>query len=64
MKEQIETVVPRRKFVARESDEARKTATWHSCKPLAVSLEKKPNNTTYYGIRHIKDSFSKTFMDS
>jgi len=34
MKEQIETVVPRSKFVAGDSDEARKTATGHSCKPL------------------------------
>jgi len=34
MKEQIGSVVPRRKFVACDSDEARKTATGHSCKPL------------------------------
>ncbi len=34
MKEQIETAVPRRKFVAGERDEARKTATGHSCEPL------------------------------
>ena len=33
MKEQIETVVPRREFVAGDSDEARKTATGHSCIP-------------------------------
>jgi len=36
MKEQIETAVPRRKFVAGYRDEARKTATGHSCKTLAV----------------------------
>jgi hypothetical protein len=35
MKEQIETAVSRIKFVAGASDEARKTATVHSCKPLA-----------------------------
>ena len=34
MKEQIETAVPRSKFVASDSDEARKTATGHSCKTL------------------------------
>jgi len=39
MKEQIETAVPRRKFVAGDSDEARKTATGHSCKTLAVRLK-------------------------
>jgi hypothetical protein len=33
MKEQIETAVPLRNFVADDSDEARKTATGHSCKP-------------------------------
>jgi len=36
MKEQIETVVPRRKIVAGDRDEARKTATGHSCGPLGV----------------------------
>jgi hypothetical protein len=36
MKEKIETVVPRRKFVAGDSDEARNTATGHSCKPLTT----------------------------
>jgi len=30
MKEEIETVVPRRKFVAGDNDEARNTATGHS----------------------------------
>jgi len=34
MKEQIETAVPRRIFVVVDSDEARKTATGHSCEPL------------------------------
>ena len=38
MKEQIETAVPRSKFVASDSDEARKTATGHSCKTLVASL--------------------------
>jgi hypothetical protein len=38
MKEQIETVVARRKFVAADNDEARKTATGHSCNPLAEAL--------------------------
>ena len=31
MKEQVETAVPRSKFVAVDNDEARKTATGHSC---------------------------------
>jgi len=39
MKEQIETAVPRRKFVAGESGEARKTATGHSCITLAISVK-------------------------
>jgi len=39
MKEQIETAEHRRKFVAGDSDEARNTATGHSCNPLALSLE-------------------------
>jgi len=34
MIEQLETAVPRKKFVAGDSDEARKTATGHSCKTL------------------------------
>jgi hypothetical protein len=41
MIEQIETAVPRRKFVAGDSDEARKTATGHSCKPFSFSEQKK-----------------------
>jgi hypothetical protein len=41
MKEQIETAVPRRKFVAGDSDEARKTATGHSCNPLCATLKTK-----------------------
>ena len=41
MKEQIETAVHRRKFVAGDSDAARKTATGHSCKTLPTSLRKK-----------------------
>jgi hypothetical protein len=41
VKEQIETAVPRRKFVVVDSDKARKTATGHSCKPLGAGLRKK-----------------------
>jgi hypothetical protein len=36
MKEQIETAVPRKNLVVGDSDEARKTATRHSRKPLAA----------------------------
>jgi len=36
MKEQLETAVPRSKFVPGDSDEARKTATGHSYKPLVM----------------------------
>ena len=39
MKEQIETAVPCRKFVVGDSDEARKTATGHSCNPLGASVK-------------------------
>lgn len=39
MKEQIETAVPRRKFVVGDSDEACNTATGHSYETLAVSLK-------------------------
>jgi len=42
MKEQYETSVPRRKLVAGDNDEARKTATGHSCKTLGVMLTKPP----------------------
>lgn len=35
MKEQLETVVHRKKFVAGDSDEARITASGHSCGTLA-----------------------------
>jgi len=50
MKEQIETAVPRRNIVPLERDEARKTATGHSCKPLATSGRNKQHNklTVYY----------------
>jgi hypothetical protein len=41
MKEQIETAEHRRKFVAGDRDEARKTATGHSCETLQAILEKK-----------------------
>ena len=34
MKEQIETAVHRRNIVPLDSDEARKTATGHSCKTM------------------------------
>lgn len=44
MKDQIETVVPRRKFVAGDNDEARKTATGHSCKPLCRMLKRHSTN--------------------
>jgi len=37
MKERIETAVPRRSIVACDSEEARKTATGHSCQPLPAS---------------------------
>jgi hypothetical protein len=40
VKEQIETAVPRRKFVVVDSDKARKTATGHSCKPLHCKAKK------------------------
>jgi hypothetical protein len=39
MKEQVETAVPRRKFVAGDSEEVRKTAIWHCCNPLCLILE-------------------------
>ena len=45
MKEQIETAVPRIKFVAVDNNEARKTATGHSCKPLPETL--KDDTATY-----------------
>jgi len=38
MKVQPETIVPRKKFVASDSNEARKTATGHSCGTLAIIL--------------------------
>jgi len=41
MKEQFETAVPRRKYVAGDSDETRKTATGHSCETLAEILNNK-----------------------
>jgi len=48
MKEQIGSVVPRRKFVACDSDEARKTATGHSCKPLGGSFKNNHMGFTYF----------------
>ena len=48
MKEQIETAVFRRKLVVGDSDEARKTATGHSCKTLAVSVRKTTQQTICY----------------
>lgn len=39
MKEQIETAVSRRNIVAGDSDEARKTATEHSCGTLCATLK-------------------------
>lgn len=51
MKEQIKTTVPRRKFVVGGSDEHRKTATGHSCKPLYPSLKIKQ---IYYALNFCK----------
>jgi hypothetical protein len=45
MKEQIETAVPRKNFVAGDSNVARKTATGHSCKTLATSVKKTDEQT-------------------
>lgn len=42
MKEQIETAVPRRKFVAGDSDAARKSATGNSRGTLAASVTREP----------------------
>jgi hypothetical protein len=36
MKEKIETVVPRRKFISGNSYEARKMSTGHRCEPLVL----------------------------
>ena len=44
MKEQIETAVSSRRFVAGDSNEARKTATGHSCKTLPAKM----TNTNRY----------------
>lgn len=41
IKTRFETAVSRRKFVAGDSAKACKTATGHSCKPLAVMRENK-----------------------
>jgi len=57
MKEQIETAVPRRKLVAGDSDEARKTATGHSCKTL-YGILKQTTNRQIDGILSI--SISRT----
>jgi hypothetical protein len=40
MKEKIVTAVPRSKFVAGDSDDARKTANGHSCETLPPSVKK------------------------
>jgi hypothetical protein len=40
VKEQIETAVLRRKFVAGDSEEARRAATGHSCEALGVTFKK------------------------
>lgn len=42
MKVQLETAVPRRKFVASDNEEAPKTATGHSCKSLCAIVGHKP----------------------
>jgi len=39
MKKKLETAVPRRNIVAADSEEARKTATGHSCETLAASVK-------------------------
>ena len=44
MKEKIVTAVPRSKFVAGDSDDARKTANGHSRKTLGVMLKKHTDN--------------------
>jgi hypothetical protein len=43
----------RRKLEADDSDEARKTATGHSCKPLAVSLERQLRKKTCFLIKKL-----------
>jgi len=40
MKEQIETALPRRKFVAVDNNEALKTATGHSCVTTGINWKK------------------------
>jgi len=61
MKEQFAMVVLRRKFVAGDSGEARKTATGHSCKPLCVIL---PQPQEYYDKNRINiNGTSKTKND-
>lgn len=55
MKEQIETAVPRRKLVAGDSDEPRKTATGHSCGTLAASIEPVPKSNAKMNIFNTND---------
>lgn len=45
MKEQLETVEQRIKFTAGDSDEARKTATGHSCGTLAAMAQWTSDNS-------------------
>ena len=59
MKEHIETAEPRRKMVAGDSDEARKTATGHSCKTLGVILKRPSINDNYRHFKLFKERTSK-----
>ena len=62
MKEQIETAVPRSKFVAGDSDKARNTATGHSCETLYHILIVKNNKHGYRKTKIL--SFTNTCMDT
>ena len=54
MKEQIETAAPSIKFVPDDSDEARKTATGHSCKTLCTIIDRKTKKLYFYRQKDIK----------
>ncbi len=53
MKEQIEIAVPRRIFVVVDSNEARKTATGHSCQTLSLSVKKQTDKNKIRKIKKI-----------
>jgi hypothetical protein len=55
MKEQIKTAVPRKNIVPVESDEARKTASEHSCEPITANAPPTalPMRTTMQPIRNL-----------